>query len=176
MNFNDLPSKAGLALQSAIGLVPHSLAETLKLRAFALLKIPLIAFLNPKVVNVDDQGATVRLPLNYRSKNHLNSMYFAALAAGADLVIGLIAMRTIERSPYKISLVFKDFHAEFLKRATGDVHFICNQAEAINELVQKAATSDERVEATFDAIATVPSESNEPVAKFRLTLSLKKRV
>jgi len=34
--------------------------------------------------------------------------------------------------------------------------------------------SDERVELPLQAIATVPSESDQPAARFRLTLSLKR--
>jgi len=46
----------------------------------------------------------------------------------------------------------------------------------IAELVARAAASDERVERQVDVIATVPSLNNEPVAKFKLTISLKNRV
>lgn len=72
-------------------------------------------------------------------------------------------------------MVFKDFQAEFLKRAEGDVDFICDQGKEISELVALAAASEERVERHVEVIAKVPSLSDEPVAKFKLTLSLKKR-
>lgn len=72
-------------------------------------------------------------------------------------------------------MVFKNFQAEFLKRAEGDVHFICDQGKEISELVAQAAASDERVERQVEVIATVPTLSDEPVARFKLTLSLKRR-
>jgi hypothetical protein len=102
-------------------------------------------------------------------------MYFGALCAGADCAVGVFAMHLIKKQPKQIALVFKDFEAQFLKRAEGDVHFCCNQGREIAELVAQAAASDERVERQFEAIATVPSLSDEPVARFKLTLSLKKR-
>jgi hypothetical protein len=55
------------------------------------------------------------------------------------------------------------------------VDFICDQGKEIAELVALAAASSERVERQIDVTATVPSLSDEPVAKFKLTLSLKKR-
>ena len=102
-------------------------------------------------------------------------MYFGALCAGADCAAGAFAMHLIRQQPHNISLIFKDFEAQFLKRAEGDVHFCCRQGKEIAELVTQAATSGERVERQFEVIATVPSLSDEPVARFKLTLSLKKR-
>ena len=74
----------------------------------------------------------------------------------------------------KISFIFKDFNAEFYRRATADVYFSCDQGNEIAALVKAALSSTQRVEMTLDAIATVPSENDEPVARFRLTLSLKR--
>lgn len=110
-----------------------------------------------------------------RTKNHLGSMYFGALCIGADCAPGAFAMYLIRQQPARISMIFKDFQAEFLKRAEGDMDFIFNQGKEIAELVALAAASDERVERQVEVIATVPSISDEPVAKFKLTISLKKR-
>jgi acyl-coenzyme A thioesterase PaaI-like protein len=118
----------------------------------------------------------VRIPLRRRTRNHLGSMYFGVLCAGADCAGGALAMSLIRRQREPISLVFKDFNAEFLKRAEGDVDFCCTQGTEITELVLLAATSGERVERQIEVIATVPALSNEPVARFKLTLSLKKRI
>jgi hypothetical protein len=45
----------------------------------------------------------------------------------------------------------------------------------IAELEAKAAASDEGVERQLDVIAIVPTLSDEPVARFKLTISLKRR-
>ena len=100
-------------------------------------------------------------------------MYFAALAIGADCAVGLLAVELISRHRKKISFIFKDFNAEFYRRATGDVVFSCDQGDRIAPLVASAAAGNERVELPLFATATVPAESGEPVARFRLTLSLK---
>ena len=54
-------------------------------------------------------------------------MYFGVLSVGADITGGFLAMKYIRASKSKISLIFKDFHADFLKRAEGDVHFLCSE-------------------------------------------------
>ncbi|MGK5083177.1 DUF4442 domain-containing protein [Bdellovibrionota bacterium FG-1] len=157
--------------------IPTTFKETILLRTFGILKIPMLFFISPSVLEVSDERCVVKIPLTRRSRNHLNSMYFGALAAGADCAGGLIAMRTIQtEGDGKVSLIFKDFHADFLKRAEGDVHFTCIQGQEIRALVRKAIESGERENLAVHVVATVPSKmGQEPVARFVLTLSLKRR-
>jgi acyl-coenzyme A thioesterase PaaI-like protein len=145
------------------------------LKAFGL-KIPMILFVGARVVEASSDKCVVKIPLNRRTRNHLKAMYFGTLCVGADVAGGLIAMRTIQDEKASVSLVFKDMKAEFLKRAEGDVHFTCNQGAALRELVHRAMKSGERENLPYDVIATVPSKlGDDPVARFKLTLSLKKR-
>lgn len=157
--------------------IPKALKDTLFLRGFGLMKIPMLFFISPSVVELSETRCVVKVPLSRRTMNHLRSMYFGALAAGADCAGGLIAMRLIQsEGEGKVSLIFKDFHAEFLKRAEGDVFFTCEQGEEIQELVRKAIETGERENLAVRVTATVPSRlGDEPVARFVLTLSLKRR-
>jgi len=158
------------------GLLNDKTRETLSLRWFGLTKIPVLFYFGVSVTEITKERMVVRIPLRRRTKNHLGSMYFGALCAGADCAAGAFAMHLIKQQPKHVSLVFKDFSAEFLKRAEGDVDFCCDQGIEIAELVARALASDERVERQLDVVATVPSLSDEPVARFKLTLSLKKRL
>lgn len=133
--------------QKLLDRVPPKVKHTVKLRTFGAFKIPVLFFLSPTVVEVNDYRCVVKIPLTRRSKNHLGSMYFAALAAGADCAGGLIAMNLVDEAAScgkKISLVFKDFKADFLKRAEGDVLFTCEDGQAIRQMVERVAASGER--------------------------------
>ena len=155
----------------------EKLRATLQLRTFGFFKIPLIFYVSPFIEEFNNERIVVRIPLKRHTRNHLKSMYFGVLATGADCAGGLMAMRMIQASGQKVSLLFKDFKAEFLKRAEGDVFFTCEDGSAIRALVEKALTSDDRVNHTVHVTATVPSLlGSEPVALFELTLSLKKKV
>lgn len=147
--------------------------ETMYLKAFGLLKIPSLAFVGPSVHEISDNKCVIKIPLNWRTKNHLGSMYFGVLAAGADCAGGFCAMRAIEKSGKKVSLVFKDFKAEFLRRAESDVYFVCEQIKESDEFVQKViANAGQRMEMPI-YINAYCKDSQEPVAKFILGLSLK---
>lgn len=153
-----------------------SIRNTLYLRAFGLTKVPMILFCSPSVVELTDSRCVVRIPLGVRTRNHLKSLYFGALAVGADCAGGLMAMRQIRMEKAKVSLLFKDFKAEFLKRPEGDTIFTCEDGQAIRSLVRRAIDSGERQNLPVHVIATVPSKlGDEPVARFELTLSLKRQ-
>jgi acyl-coenzyme A thioesterase PaaI-like protein len=163
-------------VEKTLSSIPENVRYTIKLQALAFWKIPSLAFVTPRVVAMSSESCEIKIPLSKRSQNHLGSMYFAVLAAGADSACGLMAWKLIDDSGKNINLIFKDFHADFLKRADGDVHFICDEGPAIHELVEKAATSGERENLTVNVRATVPSKyGDDPVARFKLTLSLKRR-
>ena len=143
------------------------------LAIFSITKIPLLWFCRPKIVDITSTSIEIKIPLRRKTKNHLNSMYFGALSVGADITGGFLAMMCIQKTKKKVALIFKDFKADFLKRAEGDVHFICNQGDDITSLVNKTIQSGHRENMVVYIDAIVPSISSDVVAKFELTLSLK---
>ncbi len=152
-----------------------SLKETAAVRLLGL-RIPVLLFVAPRVLEVNEEGAAVGIPLGWRTKNHLGSMYFGALAAGADLAAGLNAFALIRGPHPRISLVFKDARMEFLKRADGDVVFRTRDGRKVAAAMAEAERTGERVTIPVDVVATVPRKyGDEPVARFTLGLSLKKK-
>lgn len=148
--------------------------DTLKLRLFAFLKIPLINYVRPKIIEINENISRVQIPLLSRNKNHLRSMYFGALSVGADLCIGLLATEAIKHSGKKVVLVFKDFKADFKKLAKGDVEFICEEGQQVQELVNKTIQTQSRQSQEIHGYAVVPDiDPKDVVMSFTLTLSLK---
>jgi len=151
--------------------------ETLSVRLWSLRNVFLLFFIKPSIVEMSNDRCVVRVPLNWRTKRHdIHAMYLGTLCMGADVAGGLIAFNLVRRSKARVSFVFKDIHGDFFKRAEGDVHFTCTDGPLIRALVDRALASDERQEATVTIVATVPKKlGDEPVARFALTLSMKKR-
>lgn len=138
-------------------------------------KLPIIAFIRPRIIQLNEKRSVVKVKLNRRTKNHLGAMYFGALAVGAELTCALKAVELVFVKKKPINFLFKDFKAEFLKRAEGDVHFVCEQTQDVEALVTKALQSGEREEKTISGKAYEVSNLNEPIMTFELTLSLKRR-
>jgi hypothetical protein len=176
MVINKLSEGFSFVADQALGYLPDGIRENALLQMFGIKEIPMIFFVNPKVVHIDNSMCVVKIPYSWRTKNHLNCLYFGAHAVGADLAAGLQAFRMTKFRNEKISIIFKDFQAKFLKRAEGDTHFTSEGGEIISRLMDEAVETGERVEAQIPVIATVPTHLGaEPVAEFQLTLSLKKK-
>ena len=120
---------------------------TLAIRLVGLLRIPLLFLLRPRVVRLDDDCCEVVVPLGFVSRNHVGSMYFAALAAGADCTAGLLAVRSSQGAltipallrPSRVVPIFKSLSASFTKLADGDVAFRCDDGRAIDGVADTVA-------------------------------------
>jgi len=144
---------------------------------FSWTKVRLIHYCRPKIFNITEDGVTLFMPLDRRTRNHVRSMYIGAMVVGVDMVTGFTAMLKIRESKRNVILIFKDLKCDFYKRSEGNVHFICNEGKAIESAVEQTIQSGERVNLPVSVIATVPDKfGNEPVAKFTITLSMKEKV
>jgi hypothetical protein len=162
------------AQQTLHNAVSDTTRATWAMRGFGLTKVPLLLYCTPSVQVLNDEQCIIRIPLNWRTRNHYRSMYFGALAVGADCAAGFMAMHHMDRCGHKVQLLFKDFHADFVRRPESDVHFVCNEGQNLKQLVAQAVTTGERVNRKVWVDAIVPSQSPEPAATFTLTVSLKK--
>ena len=136
-----------------------------------MFKIPMIAFVRPKLMLLDENSSQVRIKLKRRTKNHLKSMYFGSLAVGADMAAGLHAFYFAEESGVKVSFAFKAVKAEFLKRATSDVYFNSNEGQLVKKVFDEAMETKERVNQWIKVEAK--NDDNEIVAIFEMEISVK---
>ena len=143
------------------------------LRIISFWKIPLLFYCRPKIIFLDSSSVKFKIKLNRRVKNHLGSMYLGALAIGADITSGYFAFHYLQKYKKSISLIFKDFHADFYKRSMGDVVFTCDMGSEIKDLIESSLKTPDRVNLPVVVKASVPSISDDVVAEFTLTLSVK---
>ncbi|MCB9334795.1 MAG: DUF4442 domain-containing protein [Flavobacteriales bacterium] len=131
----------------------------------------MIGYTGLKLVDLDETKSVVKVRLKRRTKNHLNSMYFGALAVGADVSGGIHAFYFANKYNKKVSFAFKAMECEFIKRAESDCTFICNDGVLVEKSILRSIETGERInEKTF---VNVYDSQNELVAKFKLTISVK---
>ena len=150
---------------------------TTMVRLWAFRNVFFLWLMRPKIVELSADRCVVGVPLNWITRRRdIHAMYLGTLCMGADVAAGLIAFHLVAERKANVSFIFKDIKGEFLKRAEGDVVFTNEDGPVIQELMRRTLETGERQEATVHVVATVPSKlGDEPVAKFELTLSLKKR-
>ncbi|MBD1575635.1 DUF4442 domain-containing protein [Vibrio sp. S11_S32] len=136
--------------------------------------VPMIGYCKPEIIKITQETVEIKIPLNKPTKNHLNSMYFGALAVGADAAGGFLAISKSEQMGQKISLAFKAVKAEFLARPEDDVVFVCHDGKLIDQMLSETVKTGVRVNQPVTITALCPSLNGEdPVAIFELTLSVK---
>lgn len=151
----------------------NQLFNKMKWNLFLLgkLKIPMLSHTGVKLIELNDNEAKVSIKLKRRTKNHLNSMYFGALAVGADVAGGIHAFYYAEKMNKKISFAFKGMNAQFLKRAETDCMFVSNDGKKVENAVLLSIKTKERVNETTKVVAF--NLNNEIVAEFEMIVSIK---
>lgn len=141
------------------------------LRLMGIFKIPMIGYVKPRLIQMTDHDVVVRIKLRRRTRNHLKSMYFGALAVGADVTAGLHAFYFCDELNVRPSFAFKGMKAEFIKRAETDVEFSCTEGQIIREQVLKAIQTNERQNHWVKV--TAKNLNGEIVALFEMEISVK---
>ncbi|PCI94917.1 MAG: hypothetical protein COB15_12750 [Flavobacteriales bacterium] len=134
-------------------------------------KIPMLGYTAPKLIELNNNKAKVKIKLKRRTKNHLNSMYFGALAVGADVAGGIHAFYFANMHNKKVSFAFKGMSCEFIKRAESDCTFISEDGKKVEAAILKSIATGDRVNETTKV--EVYNAENELVATFEMIVSVK---
>lgn len=134
-------------------------------------KIPMIGFVRPKLLLLNDTEVEVKIRLRRRTRNHLKSMYFGALAVGSDIAAGIHTFYFAEKMGKKVSFAFKGMNAEFIKRAESDIVFKCNQGDLIRKAMEQSDKEQIRINETV--VVKAIDNQGEIVAKFDMIVSVR---
>ena len=150
-----------------------ALLKKIKWQLFLLgkFKIPMLGFTGLKLIDITDEKSVVTIKLKRRTKNHLNSMYFGALAVGADVAGGIHAFYFANVHNRKVSFAFKGMSCEFIKRAESDCTFISTDGKKVEDAILKSIETGDRINETTQV--NVYDAEKELVATFKMIVSVK---
>lgn len=146
-------------------------ASPAKLRLFMLTKLPMAYMADLRVTGCSDERAIVSVPYKYLTKNPFDSIYFACLSMAAELSTGILCMMHVYQSVPAVSMLVVHLEADFIKKATGKITFVCTAGKLIQETVERAKAIGEAQ--TVTATSTGTDEAGEEVARFSFTWSFK---
>jgi len=138
---------------------------------FGWIKIPMIAFCRPRIVQWDENRIVIRIKRSRRTNNHLKSMYVGVMMVGADLAAGMHAFAFSVSQKKKISLAFKSCDAQFYKRTESHVFFESNAGEIVQEMIQNSLSTGERMNRII--LVSVKDIHHELLAEIKMEISLK---
>ncbi|GAA4376941.1 hypothetical protein GCM10023186_11290 [Hymenobacter koreensis] len=149
----------------------RNLLNPVKLRLFALQRLPMAALAGLRVTELTNEAATVTVPFTYLTKNPFRSIYFACLSMAAEMASGTLALMYTSTSEQAVSMLVVGMQAEFTKKAVTRIAFTCPDGAAIAQAVaESCATGEGR---TVVCTSTGRDTSGEVVAVFRITWSFR---
>lgn len=135
--------------------------------------LPLAAFAGLRVVRLDGNGCSVRLPGGWRTQNPFRSTYFAAQAMAAEMSTGAPALVLLADVPASVAMLVVGLRVTYSKKIVGPSVFTFEDLEGMRAAIGKAAESKEPE--VFVARVVGRDELGDVGAEFEITWSFKRR-
>ena len=142
-----------------------------KLNSFLMFKLPSAWLCGVRVKFIDMNSCKVGVKHKWINQNPFNSMYFAVQAMAAELSTGALVMNHIKQSDKKISMLVASNKAEFTKKATGKITFLCDDGHLIEDAIKKTIETGEGQ--TFWMKSTGINEDKAEVSVFQFQWTIK---
>lgn len=148
------------------------LKSPLLMRFYYFSRLPSVWFWGIRVQSIDPDQCRVRLPYSWFSKNPFRSIYFAAQCGAAELSTGLLALLALEGRG-DISMLVKEAHTKFTKKASADLVFSCTQGNLLEDAMQRLLAGEESVEVTLLSEGHLPD--GQLASTMEVTWTFKRR-
>ncbi len=142
-----------------------------KMRLYMLKKLPLALIAGLKVIEIDDNKASVSIPFKFLNQNPFQSIYFAALAMAAELSTGILALTSVQAASKPVSMLVFEMNANFTKKAKSKIVFTCTQGNEISEAIEESIRTGEGKIVTVNTVGL--DEAGDKVAEFNFTWTFK---
>ncbi len=142
-----------------------------KMRLYMLKKLPLALIAGLKVIEIDDNKASVSIPFKFLNQNPFQSIYFAALAMAAELSTGILALTSVQAASKPVSMLVFEMNANFTKKAKSKIVFTCTQGNEISEAIEESIRTGEGKIVTVNTVGV--DEAGDKVAEFNFTWTFK---
>ena len=142
-------------------------------KAYLWARLPLAAVAGLRLESLDEARCVVRLPGGWRTTNPFRSTYFAAQAMAAEMSTGAPAMVLSQGAPGSVSMLVREVHATFTKKAVGTTFFTFADVGAMAATIERAAQTGEGQ--AFVAHSSGGLADGTVVAEFEIHWSFKRR-
>lgn len=147
--------------------------STSKFNMFTMVKLPSAWFTGVRLKNIDAQSATVSVQHRWINQNPFKSMFWAVQGMAAELATGALVMGYIRHSGKKISMLVVTNNAQFTKKATGRINFVCRDGEKIKEAIDKTIATGEGQTCWMKAVGTNSDGAQVSEFNFEWTVKVK---
>lgn len=131
--------------------------------------IPLTAGMGLHVKHNEPGRTVLGMPLRRRTRNHVGSIYFGALASLAEITMGLLVFTRYPPGPYGV--LVKRAELDFLAKAKSDLTAVCQPDDTVFEELNQQLGQDGKGQAWFPV--SVLDRRQAEVARARFLVAVK---
>lgn len=136
-------------------------------------QLPIAWIAGVRLESYENRTCKIAVEHDFLNQNPFGSMFWAVQGMAAEFSGGMMLAHLIESSEISISYLVIESKSTFHKKATGKIVFTCDQGSIIHHEIQQAIHSNSpRV---FELLSIGTDESNDVVAEFTFTWSIKVR-
>jgi hypothetical protein len=140
---------------------------------YLLFQLPLAWVAGLRLVSLEQGRCVVRMRHRFWNKNPFGSMYFAAMAMGAEMSTGLPAYVFLRQNRKSVSLLLAGMEADYHKKAVGRLTF---EFEDQGELLQALGNLKRSGDACrIVLVSRCYDASKQLMAEFRFTWTFRQR-
>jgi len=114
-----------------------------KINKFTFLKLPSAYITGVRVTSISEESCVTSVKHRWINQNPFKSMFWAVQGMAAELSTGALVMSCIKENNARISMLVANNRANFSKKATGRIHFTCNDGLMIKEAIRKTVETGE---------------------------------
>lgn len=149
------------------------LVTPIQVNRFMMFKLPAAYICGVRLKAIDQKAARVTVRHRWINQNPFRSMFWAVQGMAAELACGMLVMQAVRNQPHSISMLLIGTKAQFLKKATGRIEFICTDGLVAAKGVEACLTESQGV--TFELSVIGKDNQGDVVAQFDFQWSVKVR-
>lgn len=144
-----------------------------KLNTFLMFKLPAAYFCGIRAKFIDDKKCIVKVKHRWINQNPFKSMFWAVQGMAAELTTGAMLSTKIRESGKNISMLVANNNANFSKKATGIITFVCTEGYLIDKAIIKAIETEEGQTIWLNSIGTNTEGVQVSSFNFEWTIKVK---
>lgn len=114
-----------------------------RFRQILFFKIPIAWVAGLRLKSFSSDVCEISVKLGRWSQNPFRSMFWAVQGMAAEFTTGFMCMDKVQKSGKRISMLVLEQNGKFTKKAVGNITFICDEGNQIDEIIQKAIDTGE---------------------------------
>lgn len=146
-----------------------------KFNTFSFFKLPSAWWCGVRLKSLDKKQSVVTVKHGWFNQNPFKSMFWAVQGMAAELTTGAMMIDQIDDCGKKISMLVANNNANFSKKATGKITFVCKDGDKIKEALDKTIATGDGQTVWMQSIGTNTDGVVVSTFNFEWTVRLKKK-